>query len=137
MTILEKLDELKNIADISTPVVAWYPHPEDATVRGPYWRDADFIAFAHNNVPAILAEVERLQARVIAVEEIANARALDCNRVYQENTQLKARIEKMERAIDIAINGFEAVMKCSNEKVTAFDAGKQIKAILEGRDEKL
>lgn len=77
---------LRDLAQKSTPVVSWYPHPYEGQIRGPWNRwftisgdpaqykkrdgvltpasyedDVNFAAAAMNNMVALLDEIERLE----------------------------------------------------------------------------
>lgn len=90
--------------------------------------DASFMAFAHNSVPQILAEVERLRAensrlmldesqemirlytRISELEgecEELERVALEVGNLREENTALKLRLEKMERALALLLKCLE------------------------------
>lgn len=66
-----------------------------------YPGDAEFHAFAHNAVPEMLAEVERLQQieKDVVFDPRVRQLCADKCRLLKENTELKARLEKAEREI--------------------------------------
>lgn len=79
MTLPQLLAEIKARAEATTKVVAWYPHSEDLTVRGPFglWfhleevpekykqhvayagDDVKYCAMAMNTLPKLLAALEK------------------------------------------------------------------------------
>lgn len=83
-----------------------------------YQQDCEFIAFAHNNVPAMLAEVERLRdlyrettlenihgvprlkAEIAILKYQWNEQAKDHVRCLLENTSLKAEVERLQSNFD-------------------------------------
>lgn len=117
--------------------------------------DKEFIVTAHNHLPEILAELERLLDENKSLQFNLEQKSKEIGRsehrgntvdyIYdkcstygrqfdelnKENTELKQRLEKQEQALDIGVNGLEAVLKCCNEKKIAHDVLKQIRRILE------
>lgn len=94
---MKSITELRRIAEASTKVVQWdahgkyqHPHPEYATVRGPYNRwllvtpvaeqyqkhvadqyaDAEFAAAAMNALPELLEDWERMQKALEKIEAL-------------------------------------------------------------------
>jgi len=81
MFTTDKIKKLRELANKSTQVVAWHPHEEDGTIRGPFERwltvkkvlpryehevanlsdEVKFVAAALNNFVPLLNEIERLQ----------------------------------------------------------------------------
>lgn len=59
----------------ATDLIAWLPtwSEEPWDTRRNCWNDAEFVAAARTDVPALLAEVERLQEAVVAVDAIRHA----------------------------------------------------------------
>lgn len=115
--------------------------------------DAYFIAYAHNNVPAMLAEVERWQADALmyrnnwqvlekenAGYRAGNLKLIGAGQLLQkENTSLKARLEKQERALELFFGRLNGTIESSIydwEVKWARGVIEQANQILEGGDEK-
>lgn len=84
-------EELRKIAEESSDVVAWYPHPEDNTIRGPFGRwlqvieggsgypgvpapiataenDTRFTAAAMNNLVPLLDELDAMERKIVDLQ---------------------------------------------------------------------
>ena len=117
----EQLKELRELAELSTKVVSWYPHgPEatdEATVRGPFCRwlkvsnvsseyrkhvadpkdEAKFVAAAMNNLVPLLDHVDRLTKRL---EHLQSIYSLGGHEVIEQNLRLREALQVAMRSVE-------------------------------------
>lgn len=133
--------KLKEIANKSTKVVAWYPHRggdsvcEGATVRGPFFRwfqvlpgndayqdqcadsydEAKFAAEAMNNLVPLCDEVDLLREQLrVAVDALRKAKSRYWERCYDGNGNTRA----------LTLNEFDAEIDCALQKIEAMKGGQ-------------
>lgn len=126
------LTRWKEIADAATKTVAWHPHKEDSTVRGPYHRwfkcaegdmqysprisevekDIEYCAAAMNAMPLLIAEVEGLR-----VEN--NQLAFECDRAKEDRDKAEARLVTLREIVEVAEGALQRIAGVYSEYIGA------------------
>jgi len=102
------INKIKEVISKSTPVVNWYAHTEDKTVRGPFGRwftasgedkhlaninnDVEYCAMAMTILPEMVEEIQQLK------QQLSDTKTDNINWM-NKNKQLKQQLEKAERLL--------------------------------------
>lgn len=100
------INKIKEVISKSTPVVNWYAHTEDKTVRGPFGRwftasgedkhlaninnDVEYCAMAMTILPEMVEEIQQLKQQLEEAVEVINWYA-ECQDVGVKARQFLAK----------------------------------------------
>jgi len=106
------IDKIKEVISKSTPVVNWYAHTEDKTVRGPFGRwftasgedkhlaninnDVEYCAMAMTILPEMVEEIQHLKQQLDDLQSSFNDRVKVIELQNEDKKHLKQQLEEKE-----------------------------------------